>query len=205
MAKNAITNRIFFPVLALTVVLSSFYILDFKAAQSETQSNSVVSTYSTGDPQIDFPGEVYLYVEGDDSISISLKENLGAELEKTGMDVSIANTFEEKYDSQALLVSVNKYGGFYTPAYASSNLNILFFYTTTGKDTKYFEQFKEGDITVVFENTGSQEGEKLIRGDMELQDSTKGLISQKAYQKYLASEAAKEIVGRLKLNVRNLP
>lgn len=205
MAKNAITKRIFFLVLALTVVLSSFYILDFKAAQSETQSNSVVSTYSTGDPQIDFPGKVYLYVGGDDFVSKTLKEHLGTELEKAGMDVSIADIFEEEYDSQALLVSINKYEGLYTPAYASSNLNILFFYTTTGKDTKYFEQFKEGNITVVFENTGSQEGEKLIRGDMELQDSTKGLISQKAYQKHLASKAAKEIVRKLKLSVRNLP
>ncbi len=205
MAKNAVKKRTFFAVLAFTVVLSSFYVLDFKAAQSETQTNSVVSTYSTGDPQIDFPGKVYLYVEGDDSISKSLRENLGAELEKAGMNVSIADAVEEKYDSQALLVNVSKREGLYTPIYASSNLNILFFYTTTGKDTKYFEQFKEGNITVVFENTGSREGEKLIRGDMELQDSTKGLISQKAYREYLAAEAAKEIAGRLEQNVRNLP
>jgi len=202
MAKNAVTKRTFFAVIAFAFVLSSFYVLDFKAAQSETQTNSVVSTYSTGDPQIDFPGKVYLYVEGDDFISKSLRENLGTELEKAGMNVLIVDAVEERYDSQALLVNVSKHEGLYTPVYASSNLNILFFYTTTGKDTKYFVQFKEGNITVFFENTGSREGEKLIRGDMELRDSTKGLISEKAYRKYLAAGAAKEITSKLEQNVR---
>lgn len=72
MAKNAAMKRIFFAVIVFAVVLSSFYILDFKVARSETLTNSTISAYSTGDPQIDSPGRFYLYVEGDDSISKSL-------------------------------------------------------------------------------------------------------------------------------------
>jgi hypothetical protein len=205
MAKNAAMKRILFAVLVFTFVTSSFYILDFKVARSEILTNSTVSAYSTGDPQIDSPGRFYLYVEGDDSISKSLREKLGAELEKAGINVSIADAFEKKYDSQALLVNVTKHNWLYTPFYASSDIVILFFYTTTGEDTKYFEQFKEGNITVVFENNGSRAGEKLIRGDMELRNSTKGLISQKAYRKHLAAEAAKEIAGRLEQNINKPP
>lgn len=205
MIENAVTKKIFFAALALTIVISSFYILDFKVARSETLIDSAVSAYSTGDPLIHFPGKVYLYVEGDDSVSKTLREKLAAELEKAGGHVSIAEAFEEKYDSQALLVNISKHKGLYTPFYASSDIAILFFYTSTGEDTKYFEQFKEGNITVIFKNTGSRNGEKLIRGDLELRDSTKGLISQKAYREHLASESAKEIVSRLEQNIRKSP
>ena len=172
MAENAAMKKIVLSALLLAVAFSSIYTLDFKMAQSETQTNSRASAYSSGDPQIDFPSRIYLYIEGDDSISKFLGEKLGAELEKAGMEVSVADTVEKKYDSPALLVNVSKHDGLYTPVYTSSDLNILFFYTSTGEDTKYFEQFKEGNVTVAFVNTGSREGEKLIRGDMELQDST---------------------------------
>jgi hypothetical protein len=205
MTENTAVKKISLFVLILAVVLSSFYVLDFRAAQSETRTNSAVSAYSTGDPQIDFPGRIYLYVEGDDSISKSLRESLGAELEKEGMEVSVASAVEEKYDFQALMVNVSKRDGLYTPVYASSDLNILFFYTSTGEDTKYFEQFKEGNVTVVFVNTGSREGEKLIRGDIELQDSTKGIISLKAYRKHLAEEAARKTVEQLQQQISVFP
>lgn len=205
MAENAAMKKIRLSVLILAVALSSFYFLDFKAAHSETRANSRASAYSSGDPQIDFPSRIYLYVEGDDSISKSPGESLGDELEKAGVEVSVADDVEEKYDSQALLVNVSKQDGLYTPVYASSDLNILFFYTSTGEDTKYFEQFKEGNVTVAFVNTGSPEGEKLVRGDLELQDSTKGIISQKAYRKHLAEEAARKTVEQLQQQISVLP
>jgi len=205
MAENTGTKKILLSALILAVVLSSFYVLDFRVAQSETQTNSRVSAYSSGDPRIDFPGRIYLYVEGDDSISKSLRESLEEELEKAGMEVSVAGAVEEKYDSQALLVNVSKPEGLYTPVYASSDLKILFFYTSTGEDTKYFDQLKEGNVTVVFENTGSEEGEKLISGDMDLQDSTKGLVSLKAYRKHLAEEAARKTVEQLQQQISLSP
>jgi hypothetical protein len=205
MAENTAAKKILLSVLILVVALSSFYVLDFKAARSETRANSVVSAYSTGNPQIDFPGRIYLYVEGEDSISKSLRESLESELEKADMKVSVTDAVEEKYDSQILLVNVSKHDGLYTPVYASSDLNILFFYTSTGEDTKYFEQFKEGNVTVAFVNTGFREGEKLIRGDMELQDSTKGIVSLKAYRKHLAEEAAKKTVEQLQQQISVLP
>jgi len=185
-------------VLILAVVLSSFYVLDFKAAQSETRTNSVVSAYSTGDPQIDFPGRIYLYVEGEDSISKFLRESLGAELEKAGMEVSVTNAVGEKYDSQALLVNITRHNELYTPVYASSDLNILFFYTSTGEDTKYFEQFKSGNKTVVFSNASSAQGKKLMNGEIKLQDSTKGLTTLKAYNKHLATEASGKVMECLR-------
>lgn len=205
MAENTAAKKILLSVLILVVALSSFYVLDFKAARSETRANSVVSAYSTGNPQIDFPGRIYLYVEGEDSISKSLRESLESKLEKADMKVSVTDAVEEKYDSQILLVNVSKHDGLYTPVYASSDLNILFFYTSTGEDTKYFEQFKEGNVTVAFVNTGFREGEKLIRGDMELQDSTKGIVSLKAYRKHLAEEAAKKTVEQLQQQISVLP
>lgn len=204
MVEYIATRKILLFGLLLAVVLSSFYILDFKAAQSETQTNSRVNAYSSGNPIIDFPGRIYLYVEGDDSISEFCRESLEFELKKAGMEVVVADDVEEKYDSQVLLVNVSE-KGLYTPVYASSDLNILFFYTSTGEDIKYFEQFKEGNVTVVFENPGSGEGEKMIRGDLELQDSTKGVLSLKAYRKYLSEEAARKTVEQFQQQISISP
>jgi len=126
------------------------------------------------------------------------------ELEKAGMEVSIADEIKNKYNSQALLVNISKRAWAYTPVYAFSNLNILFFYTSTGGDVKYFDQFKEGSVTVTFVNRSFRGGEKLISGNVELKYSTKGLISQKAYIDYITAQAAKEITTRLEQNTQDL-
>ncbi|AKB76944.1 hypothetical protein MSHOH_0461 [Methanosarcina horonobensis HB-1 = JCM 15518] len=205
MSENPKTKKVLLTLLVFAFVLSSFYILDFKASQSETQANSGVSAYSSGSPEINFSGRIHLYIEGDDALTVHLKEKLEENLRAAGMEVIIVDTIEEKYDSQALLVNISRNNWLYTPVYASSNLNLVFFYTSTGKDTKYFEQFKNGNKTVVFVNDSSVNGQKLMDGEIKLQDSTKGLISLKAYKKHLASEAAKEVVDMLEQNVRNLP
>ena len=127
MAENKSTKWILFAVSVLIAFLSSFYVLDFNLASSQTQANSAVSAYSAGNPHIDFPGRIYLYVEGEDSIAGLVRDSLEAELNKAGMEVSIVDGVKEKYDSQALLVSFSGKNGFYTPFYASSDLNILFF------------------------------------------------------------------------------
>ncbi len=205
MGEDANTKKILLAVLILAVVLSSFFVLDFKAAKSETRANSRIAAYSTGEPQIDFPGRIYLYVEGEDVLSGFFREKIRAELEKAGMDVEDAESFEEMYDSQALLVNVRDFEGLYTPVYASSSLEIMYFYSSTGEDTIYFEKFNEGNVTRVFKNTGSREGEKLMDGELELQDSTKGIVSRKAYRKHLAEEAAKNVVDQLQNQIRDTP
>jgi hypothetical protein len=204
MGEDANTKKILLAALILAIVLSSFFVLDFKAAKSETRANSRIAAYSTGEPQIDFPGRIYLYVEGNDVLSGFLREKIRAELEKVGMDVEDAESFEEMYDSQTLLVNVRKSEGLYTPVYASSSLEIMYFYSSTGEDTIYFEKFKEGNVTVRFVNTGSGGGEKLADGELELQDSTKGIVSRKAYRKHLAEEAAKNIVDQLQQQIRGI-
>ncbi len=205
MGEDANTKKILLAVLILAVLLSSFFVLDFKAAKSETSVNSHASAYSTGEPQIDFPGRIHLYVEGDEALSGFIREKIKAELEKAGMDVEEAETFKEKYDSQALLVNVREPELLYTPLYASSSLEIMYFYTSSGEDTQYFEKFKEGNVTRVFKNTGSQEGKKLVEGELELQDTTKGIVSIKAYRKHLAEEAAKNVVDQLENQILNIP
>ena len=93
----------------------------------------------------------------------------------------------------------------YTPFYASSNLNLAFFYTSTGEDTKYFEQFKNGNESVIFVNDGSGKGKMLMDGEIVVQDSTKGIISLKAYRKHLAEEAAGKTEEQLLQHINKHP
>lgn len=197
MFENPVKKKIFLIILVFAIILSSFYILDFKAAWGETQANSVVSSYSSGNPEPDFSDRIFLYVEGDDSLTVDLKSKLRKDLEAAGAEVVTVNKVDKKYDSQVLLVNISRDKWLYAPVYASSNLNLVFFYTSTGEDTKYFEQFKEGNKSIVFMNDGSTQGKKLIDGEIKLQDSTRGLVSLKAYKKYLATEASGEIVKQL--------
>ncbi|MPM61813.1 hypothetical protein SDC9_108676 [bioreactor metagenome] len=109
---------------------------------------------------------------------------------------------DKKYDSQALLVNISTDNWLYTPVYASSNLNLIFFYTSTGKDTKYFEHFKEGNKSVFFVNGSSTQGEKLIDGEIKLEDSTRGLVSLKAYKKHLTTEASGKVVEQIQIQLQ---
>ena len=96
MGEDANTKKILLAGLILAVVLSSFFVLDLKAAKSETQANSQAAAYSVGKPEIDFPGKVYLYVEGDEALSGYIQEKTRDELEKAGAEVENAETFKEK-------------------------------------------------------------------------------------------------------------
>lgn len=57
---------------------------------------------------------------------------------------------------------------------------------------------------VTFVNSSFREVEKLISGDVELKDSTKGLISQKAYIDCVTAQAAKKITTSLEQNTQEL-
>ncbi|WP_410507902.1 hypothetical protein RSJ42_14040 [Methanosarcina hadiensis] len=197
MSENPVIKKIILVMLVFAVLLFSFYVMDFKTARSETQANSVVSSYSSGNPELDFSGRIFLYIEGEDSLTMDLKEKLRNDLEAAGAEVISVSRIDENYDSQALLVNISKDNWLYTPVYASSDLNIVFFYTSTGKDTKYFEQFKEGNKSVVFINDNPMQGKKLMDGEIKMQDYTRGLVSLKAYKKHLAAEISEEIVKQL--------
>jgi hypothetical protein len=197
MSENPVIKKIILVMLVFAVLLFSFYVMDFKTARSEMQANSVVSSYSSGNPELDFSGRIFLYIEGEDSLTMDLKEKLGNDLEAAGAEVISVSRIDENYDSQALLVNISKDNWLYTPVYASSDLNIVFFYTSTGKDTKYFEQFKEGNKSVVFINDSPMQGKKLMDGEIKMQDYTRGLVSLKAYKKHLAAETSGEIVKQL--------
>lgn len=127
MFENPAIKKIFLFMLVFSVILSSFYILDFKVSQSDTQANSVVSSYSSGNPQFNLSDQIFLYVEGDGALKTDLREKLTKDLEAAGSEVVIVNKVDKKYDSQALLVNISKDNWLYTPVYASSTPNLVFF------------------------------------------------------------------------------
>lgn len=98
-------------------------------------------------------------------------------------------------------------GGLYTPFYARVEPEVVFFYTSTGSDTEYFVKYKNGSQSVSFVNKGPEDegsdGEgskgrdKLVFGELEMQDSTRGLISKKAYRRFLACEISKGVADNL--------
>ncbi|AKB17285.1 hypothetical protein MSWHS_0422 [Methanosarcina sp. WWM596] len=59
------------------------------------------------------------------------------------MEISVTDAVEDKYDFQALLVNVSKQDGLNTPVYASSDPNILLFYTSAGETQNILNNSKK--------------------------------------------------------------
>lgn len=170
---------------------SALLLLDFRAATSVTQTHSQVRRYSAGDFQIDLAGGLYVYVEGDDDLARELRSQLAEKLRQQGIQVFEADALKEEYDRQTLIVTLLDRKLSYNPFYPSASLESLFVYSSSG-DSTYFESFKTGEPVVHLST-----GQLLIVGKSTLNDTTKGVISIKAYQRYLAEGIANIIIQEL--------
>jgi hypothetical protein len=78
----------------------------------------------------------------------------------------------------------------YNPFYPSARVETIFYYSPSG-NTSNFEDYKDG--WPLF----SRGSGMYLAGRLELTDATKGIISIKAYRKYLAEEIVKNIIQQL--------
>lgn len=193
--KRKSISRLSLTLLLFSIVivsLVSIIFLDFRAATSETNIASQVSTASSKKAEIDLTGELYFFVEEDDRLSEVLKSRLEETLQENGIEIHEIEKLENKYDGKVLMVAILEQDVSYNPFFPSANLNVLFSYSSNG-NTSYFEAQKRGDSPVFI----MEHNELFIEGQQQLTDDTRGIISLKAYQNHLADEVAKDILLKL--------
>ena len=189
-------SRLALIVLFSSIVIVSFVsimFLDFRAATSDTKIDSQVGIASSNKAEIDVTDELYFFVKEDGRLSEILKSRLEETLHENGIEIHEIEKLENKYDGKVLMVAILKQDIFYNPFFPSANLNVLFSYSSNG-NTSYFEAQKRGDSPVFI----IEHNELFIKGQQQLKDNTRGIISLRAYQNHLADEVAKDIFLKLR-------
>ncbi|MFP3909908.1 MAG: hypothetical protein ACOC5L_00020 [Halobacteriota archaeon] len=180
--------------LVLIIAITSFVFLNFGLYKSETVTNQQMESFSTMEPEVDLSQTIYLHVVRGDPIGNALEKELKEELQRGGEVKSFIN-LEGNFDGPAVAAKVLRTDIFYTPFYSHADVDVLFFFSSTG-NTTYFPKFVRAEfggenVPVIFH---SQEGPQLIvKSKIKVKDTTYGVFSLKGYHSHLAEEITKQI------------
>ncbi len=183
-------RRALLALLIFIVAAVAFLVLDFRAAKSTTNAESVFTSAKNGTaPGAAVP--VYLWIEEKDSLSTGLRDELLSALRATGrFDVQVLPTAKPASgDAPLLRVWVERPGLSWTPFYAQADMLVRYGFSTYTTEIDFEEdapvQLPAGEYAFYGE------------GRLTLKDRSFGLISLRGYWQYLAAQAAEKITADL--------
>ena len=185
--------------LVLVSVVIAFVCLEFNESRSETTGDIKTASLVRGQAAINLTDGFYVFIvsaDGDDGIVkelnktlISMLNELGAEC--VGAEILQDDELMDRYDAQVLVVDLSERDVSYMPFYATANLTAFSFYSSNGNISW---RTKEDPVVMIMAE--SEEG-LWMRSKINKIDSTRGIISLKAYEKHLADEIAKVVINEL--------
>ncbi|MCC6490824.1 MAG: hypothetical protein IT364_25275 [Candidatus Hydrogenedentes bacterium] len=186
-------------------VLAAFGLLmlsvNARIARSATNTNS---QFSRGDSvnadstkSVDL-NRVFLHVENRVGLGSALAWELKDQLKETGkFTVVLLNNEPGPEDFPLLRVGITEKEGFWTPFYAKTRVKVLARYSSRTSEISL-------DTNMPFSFDGSKDEGKLpieVRGEVEVDDSTTGLVTLTAYRGMLAKHVAEAIAGYLRRGI----
>ncbi len=185
--------------LVLVAVVIAFVCLDFNESRSETTGDIKTASLVRGQAAINLTDGFYVFIvtaDGDDGIVKELNKTLISMLNELGAECVCAEILQEdeltdRYDAQVLVVDLSERDVSYMPFYATANLTAFSFYSSNGNISW---RTKEDPVVMIMAE--SEEG-LWMRSKINKSDSTRGIISLKAYEKHLADEIAKVVINEL--------
>nr|CBH38211.1 conserved hypothetical secreted protein [uncultured archaeon] len=185
--------------LVLVSVVIAFVCLEYNESRSETTGDIKTASFVRGQAAINLTDGFYVFIvtaDGDDGIVkvlnktlISMLNELGAEC--VGAEILQDDELTDRYDAQVLVVDLSERDVSYMPFYATANLTAFSFYSSNGNISW---RTKEDPVVLIMAE--SEEG-LWMRSKINKIDSTRGIISLKAYEKHLADEIAKVVINEL--------
>ncbi len=179
-----------FSLLLIAGLAAAFWWLDFRAAQSQTNSTSSISTAAslpqgTAAPRRD----VAVYVAGDGWLYAAIRTALVPALQSSGsfQQVELLSNLPQQAAHPLLIVEINDLAIIWTPVYAQATLDVVFAYTSEG-DAAWRNQ-----ETAVLE----QANEIKTKGSIHINHRSMGLISRRSYYNILGQQVASQINGEL--------
>lgn len=185
--------------LVLVAVVIAFVCLDFNESRSETTGDIKTASLVRGQAAINLTDGFYVFIvsaDGDDGIVNELNKTLIPMLNELGAECVGAEILQDdelmdRYDAQVLVVDLSERDVSYMPFYATANLTAFSFYSSNGNISW---RTKEDPVVMIMAE--SEEG-LWMRSKINKIDSTRGIISLKAYEKHLADEIAKVVINEL--------
>ncbi len=175
----------------IAIFITTILFLDFKAAISGTKFEYAVINTTLDPLKVNLSGGL-VYVMKDDDLTQELRHSLINNLSEKWSDIREANSLEKNYDRQVLIVTLRDREISYNPFYPSARVETIFYYSPSG-DTTNFKAFKDGWP----HHSYFEKNEMVLVGRLNLTDTTIGVVSLKAYRKYLAEEIMKNIIQKL--------
>ncbi len=183
----------------LVSVVIAFVCLDFNESRSETTGDIKTASLVRGEAAINLTDGFYVFIvsaNGDDGIVNELNKTLISMLNELGAECVCAEILQDdeltdSYDAQVLVVDLSERDVSYMPFYATANLTAFSFYSSNGNISW---RTKEDPVVMIMAE--SEEG-LWMRSKINKIDSTRGIISLKAYEKHLADEIAKVVINEL--------
>ncbi len=183
----------------LVSVVIAFVCLDFNESRSETTGDIKTASLVRGEAAINLTDGFYVFIvsaNGDDGIVNELNKTLISMLNELGAECVCAEILQDdelmdRYDAQVLVVDLSERDVSYMPFYATANLTAFSFYSSNGNISW---RTKEDPVVMIMAE--SEEG-LWMRSKINKIDSTRGIISLKAYEKHLADEIAKVVINEL--------
>ena len=196
-------NRIYFLIIAVVVIAGvgcSFLFMDFGASRSETSVNSRAAKFVCGEEVAKVSGDIYLYVDGGEEFDSVLGDELERELEGIASRLIEVAKLKDEFDGQLVAVTVIWEDIDYTPLYSRAEMNILYFFSSSG-ESEYFKKFKReksGGKDVIVRFNCSKGPQVIKKGEISFRDTSYGIFSLKYYNRHLADRLASEIRAELK-------
>lgn len=199
---NKRTALLILALVSVSVVIA-FVCLDFNELRSETSGDIKTASFVRGQAAINLTDGFYLFIvsaDGDDGIVKELNKTLILMLNELGAECVGAgilrdDELKDRYDAQVLVVDLFKRHVSYMPFYATANLTAFSFYSSNG-----IISWRTKEDPVVMVMAESEEG-LWMRSKINKIDSTRGIISLKAYKKHLAGEIAKVVINELEKHI----
>ena len=160
---------------------AAFLFLDFRAAQSNTEAQFQVSTSSSGEPVLENP-PLQLYVEGPSGLTEAFVSELESRMGQFFENITLTEPSSPGTDRPVLVIDINTVRNLWTPVYATSVLAAKVAFASDGR----VSWTDLGEVDTVFQTSGAVR----ISGEFTVSDVTRGIISRKAYQRYLGEQTA---------------
>ncbi|USH00336.1 hypothetical protein K1720_02370 [Thermococcus argininiproducens] len=189
-------------ILCIILLLGlSFFVLTFSFVKSETQVTSTIGGASSQNTTL-IQGKIYIYIEGNDSLSIALKKALLREFAQKGYEAFEIKELEKKYDGQFLAVRVLENNITYTPIYSKGSLKALMVHSTIGDTAHYFEvkHASQSNLTQVLRTFDSRKyirGQTMSGGIILIRDTSKGIMTYPGYKDMLVKFMVKALVSEV--------
>jgi hypothetical protein len=181
-------------LVVVAMLAAAFWWIDFRAATSETRNSSQVSTGSTETAveawQAATNRKIAIYVAGTDDLATALRQKLTRDLNSgpAFQEVVLLDEPVETADGSLLLIEVEERDVTWTPVYAQARLKATITFSSLGD-----LYWRQGTAMVFY----SDRPTIAVRGDFQLDDSTRGLVSRKSYERVLGEQIAAEITKSL--------